>query len=293
MSSTSTIFQISLLFFITNLLLSVLFPEYVYAYDGYDECSKSFRCGSFTNIGYPFWTNGQSEYCGHPAFKLDCEGDNVTIDITSQKYHVLNVSYEYQILKIARTDYRSSICPKSFVNITFNVTDFFNITVNDEYATLLYDCDPTEDQAHNKFSCPINDRVVDFYFTAPTLTGPEISARCNFSLLVPVLDIAIERLIDFSMTIEQVIKEGFEVKWNLDAEECFECTDSGGKCGYNRTLNDFTCFCPDQPYSTKCRKGPPYFASLCLMTGVYMFYQKSTKSKDMETMMAIASSPFF
>ncbi|KAI9174466.1 hypothetical protein LWI28_017732 [Acer negundo] len=257
----STIFPIPLLFFfITNLLLSIIFPGYVYGIDDrYSKCSSSFNCGKFKDIGYPFWGNDQPEYCGHPGFKLEnCqEADNVTMDSWSWKYHVINIHLETQVLKLARMDFSASICPETIYNNSLD-EKLFSYTINDEYATLLYDCDPTEDRAayYSQFSCPINNipRNAYFYFDQSIYSSRDVTSwGCKISLVMPVLVIAAQGFWNHSLSINQVVIEGFEVRWIIDALQCQDCINSGGKCGYNITLNAFSCFCPDKVYTRVCR----------------------------------------
>ncbi|KAK2647937.1 hypothetical protein Ddye_015426 [Dipteronia dyeriana] len=257
----STIFPIPLLFFfITNLRLSIIFPGYVYGIDDrYSNCSSSFNCGKFKDIGYPFWGNDQPEYCGHPSFKLEnCqEADNVTMDSLSWKYHVINIHSETQVLKLARMDFSASICPETIANNSLD-EKLFSYTINDEYATLLYDCDPTQDPAayDGQFSCPINNIPRNAYFNSDRSTYSSsvvTSWKCKISLLMPILVISAQGFWNHSLSINQVVIEGFEVRWIIDALQCKDCINSGGKCGYNITLEAFSCFCPDNAHTRVCR----------------------------------------
>ncbi|GAY69227.1 hypothetical protein CUMW_270320 [Citrus unshiu] len=245
----------------SQLQFPLVFSGYVNVYEeAYSKCSASFSCGNFTDIGYPFWRNDQPDYCGHPGFKLDCQGDRVTIDINSQKYDIIKINYEAQFLKIAKADFMLNICLVSFINSTLDF-NLFEYTFSDQNASLLYYCDHlTEDHQPRlqEFTCPINNRHSNCYFTAPAISSnDEFSSRCKISLLIPVLAFAVEGFTIYSWSIDQVIKEGFEVRWIIDQEQCRDCLISGGKCGYNRTINDFTCFCPYQPSPRTCSMTQP------------------------------------
>ncbi|GAY32994.1 hypothetical protein CUMW_274460 [Citrus unshiu] len=217
-------------------------------------------CGNFTGIGYPFWRNDQPDYCGHPGIKLDCQGERATIDINSQKYDIIEIYHDTQILKIAKADFMLNICPVSFINsiLEFNL---FEYTFSDQNASLLYNYDHlTEDHQPRlqEFTCPINNWSSNCYFTAPAISSnDEFSSRCKISLLIPVLAFAVERFTIYLWNFDQVIKEGFEVKWIIDQGPCNDCLISRGKCGYNRTINDFTCFCPYQPSPRTCSRTQP------------------------------------
>ncbi|KAL9438201.1 hypothetical protein AB3S75_023971 [Citrus x aurantiifolia] len=259
---SSSIFRISLfILMFSQLQFPLFFSGYVNIYEeAYSKCSASFSCGIFTGIGYPFWRNDQPDYCGHPGFRLDCQGDRATIDINSQKYDIIEIYHDTQVLKIAKTDFMLNIYPVSFINsiLEFNL---FEYTFSDQNASLLYNCDHlTEDHQPRlqEFTCPINNRSSNCYFAAPAISSnDEFSSRCKISLLIPVLALAVEGFTIHSWSIDQVIKEGFEVKWIIDHGPCNDCLISGGKCGYNRIINDFTCFCPYQPSPRTCSRTQP------------------------------------
>ncbi|KAL6311355.1 hypothetical protein AAG906_014075 [Vitis piasezkii] len=78
------------------------YPESCSQDFSYPDCKSLFECGRLRDIGYPFWGKGRPSYCGHPKFELHCERGEPTIEIKSQKYHVLDIHHETQILKIAR-----------------------------------------------------------------------------------------------------------------------------------------------------------------------------------------------
>ncbi|XP_031276458.1 LEAF RUST 10 DISEASE-RESISTANCE LOCUS RECEPTOR-LIKE PROTEIN KINASE-like 2.7 [Pistacia vera] len=262
---TFSILQIFLLFFFkTSIVISILIvPRYVHGYnEGYSKCSSTFNCGNFTGIGYPFWGNNKPGYCGHPGFKLDCQGEKITIEIMSLKYQILDINLESQLLHIARTDFlQNNICPSSFVNSSLNAS-LFSYTINDGYATLLYDCDPTA-KAHeepNEFSCPINNHPRGAYFIMPTnfSSNYKPARGCNISLLMPVLAISVQRYMNLSLTVDEVIKEGFEVRWIMEQVQCKNCINSGGKCGYNLSQKEFSCFCrDDEAYAWTCPSPQP------------------------------------
>ncbi|XP_052293974.1 LEAF RUST 10 DISEASE-RESISTANCE LOCUS RECEPTOR-LIKE PROTEIN KINASE-like 1.2 isoform X2 [Citrus sinensis] len=260
---SSSVFRISLfILMFSQLQFPLVFSIYVNVYEeAYSKCSASFSCGNFTDIGYPFWSNDQPDYCGHPGFKLDCQGDTATIDINSQKYDIVEIYHESQILKIAKADFMSNICLINFINSTLDF-NLFEYTFSDQNASLLYYCDHLTEHHQpriQKFTCPINNRSIDCSFSAPAISSyDELTSRCKISLLIPVLALAVEGFTIHSWSIDQVIKEGFEVKWIIDHGPCNDCLISGGKCGYNGTTNDFTCFCPYRPSPRTCfRTQPP------------------------------------
>ncbi|KAK7314585.1 hypothetical protein VNO77_33111 [Canavalia gladiata] len=243
----------------TFLFLSLFFSTYLSSdADGYTAC-EPFSCGDFSNISYPFWYKGQPSYCGHPKFKLDCQQDNVTIDILSQKFHVIGMSQTSQILKIARLDLWGGLpCPKEYINVDLDF-DFFNLTSNDVNFTLLYGCNPipytsgTSDPLIT-FECSIDG---DFRVAYLVLSSEVVDFKvlgCKNSISVPLLKLPFQED-NWNMTVESVFGEGFEVEWSgVNEDKCDGCKNSGGICGHNASMNAFMCLCPNHQ---------PYFGGVC------------------------------
>ncbi|XP_058009885.1 LEAF RUST 10 DISEASE-RESISTANCE LOCUS RECEPTOR-LIKE PROTEIN KINASE-like 1.2 isoform X1 [Hevea brasiliensis] len=255
---TSSIQSFLLSFLIIAFLFSILsLPRYVYGNELYSNCAP-FSCGNITDISYPFWGNNQPEYCGRPGFKIDCKEEVATLDILSLKYQVIAINPDTQILRIARLDLLTSICLRQYFNTTLNLT-LFNYTSNDVVdATLFYNCELSpESLAFNEFSCPINNVPRDAYLMVPTVSRNEFLLGCNISIAIPILARAVQGLLRAELTVIQVLNQGFEVRWILDQVQCGDCLRSGGRCGYNWTVNQFSCFCPDQAYSRTCPSPMP------------------------------------
>ncbi|KAF2298685.1 hypothetical protein GH714_024876 [Hevea brasiliensis] len=125
-------------------------------------------------------------------------------------------------------------------------------------ATLFYNCELSpEALAFNEFSCPINNVPRDAYLMVPTVSRNEFLLGCNISIAIPILARAVQGLLRAELTVIQVLNQGFEVRWILDQVQCGDCLRSGGRCGYNWTVNQFSCFCPDQAYSRTCPSPMP------------------------------------
>jgi hypothetical protein len=77
---------------------------------------------------------------------------------------------------------------------------------------------------------------------------------CAKSVVVPVLfgTDQYQGTGNWSTTIEETIKGGFDVKWK---EDCSACTGSKGVCGYDPSKNQPTCYCPNQSNGLTCAAG--------------------------------------
>ncbi|KAL2896234.1 LEAF RUST 10 DISEASE-RESISTANCE LOCUS RECEPTOR-LIKE PROTEIN KINASE-like 1.3, partial [Bienertia sinuspersici] len=227
----------------------------------YHVCKRPFQCGYVSNIGYPFYDGVvRPEYCGYPGFQLNCSSSPPEISVTSsEKYYVVGVKPEVPVITVARKDYWHSYCTKNLHNTVINTTLFSYITP-DENITLYYECSNPSTPVTNSYSCPNlsrNGRNQTGYFVTKDLesrTGNNIPWNtCNRSVVVPIINYenSVQRIRD-TFSLMAAFRYGFELEWNAENSLCDECINSGGECGFNTTMKRFTCYCPDQPYATKC-----------------------------------------
>ncbi|KAD5960897.1 hypothetical protein E3N88_12369 [Mikania micrantha] len=211
--------------------------------ESYDDCATSFTCGTMSGIQYPFSRHEDPGYCGYPGFDLDCNGKNSpTINMNNMSYHVLSIDHSSQILKIVREDVMDSICPHDFINTTIN-HNLFDYSTNYMNITFLYGCPGSLNLHGDTFSC--DDSGIDKVLVLPGDQGPGI---CNNSVIVPVPVMAVgsDGLVN-SSGLDQVLREGFEVRWKVDTMGCSQCTESNGRCFYNYDTNQTACACPGSP----------------------------------------------
>ncbi|XP_045792648.1 LEAF RUST 10 DISEASE-RESISTANCE LOCUS RECEPTOR-LIKE PROTEIN KINASE-like 2.1 isoform X2 [Trifolium pratense] len=221
----------------------------------YASCAP-FDCGNFSNISYPFWSfNIQPSYCGHPNFKLDCQHGNLTIDIKSQKFHILQINQTSQLLRIARDDlwgYDSNVvhsCPKQYIDVNLDL-NFFKYTANNENYTLLYECGPLSQsstlssEVFEVISCLIEGKPRDAYLVSSAKLADFIVMKCKNSITVSGLK---NSFTNDSDIVVDVLDEGFEVGWSgVGEDECDGCIKSGGRCGYNTSENAIFCLSPEK-----------------------------------------------
>ncbi|KAJ8427413.1 hypothetical protein Cgig2_000607 [Carnegiea gigantea] len=226
----------------------------------YANCAINSTCGPSV-IKYPFWETKRPNYCGHRGFELDCQGDSLTIDITNQTYNVLNIDYSSYILTISNPAISNSSCPPTLTQLTNSTLDptLFKLASSSQNATLFYDCS----QASNELKAPYNFTcTTGGYFVRPTIIyafletedrwKPRLGGLCKVKVYNPVLSAEVLRLSNKMSSIDGVLSKGFEVKWNVDDQQCDACYSSGGFCGYNYTLNQPICFCKDGASGKNC-----------------------------------------
>ncbi|KAK7295766.1 hypothetical protein RJT34_18678 [Clitoria ternatea] len=232
----------------------------------YQTCSSSFHCANLKSLSYPFWGSNRPEYCGHPAFKLDCTGKVATFTIMSQTYQLLEVSDSSPTLKVARNDYYNNTCPTILRNTTIGCT-LFSYGSDSRNLTLYYDCPslpfPQPDSFSPQFNCSVNGTQMINYFVMESFienaesSFSEIFGTCNSRVIVPILE-SEAKVIETNSTAENLkaaLDSGFDVEWDANNTLCDECQNSGGHCGYSPISGEFTCYCRDGSFPSSCKSG--------------------------------------
>jgi len=238
---------------------SLLFPTYASSdAEDYTSC-EPFNCGKIINISYPFWGKDQPGYCGHPKFKLDCQQDNVTIDIMSQTFQVIDMNQTSKVLKIARLDLLADPCTNDYVNVKLDL-DFFKDTSNDAEYTLLYNCGSLGYTSSSvniggaiAFNCPADGGLPAFFVLSTEVVNfNSLGLGCKNSINVSVLREAVKG----GSAVGNVLASGFEVGWSgVNEDQCDGCTKSGGRCG--SSTSGFMCLCPNQQSDAEfCKQIP-------------------------------------
>ncbi|KAL1536939.1 hypothetical protein AAHA92_29510 [Salvia divinorum] len=213
----------------------------------YKTCGNTFSCGdTITQIGYPFRRQTDPAYCGHPNLVLSCDGRSnaTTIDIMSTTYRVLRIDQATHTMRIVREDLMAGPCPQEMVNTTLDYS-LFDYASSYTNFTFLYGCPASNIPGLSLTPCGSSGYSGVYVF--PGTQGP---GKCNASVIVPVL-LGVDGgggTENTTRTLNQVVQQGFEVRWKIDGKSCSDCTESKGRCGYDVGTNQTSCFCPDAPY---------------------------------------------
>ncbi|XP_057783921.1 LEAF RUST 10 DISEASE-RESISTANCE LOCUS RECEPTOR-LIKE PROTEIN KINASE-like 1.4 [Salvia miltiorrhiza] len=217
----------------------------------YQTCGNTFSCGdTITGIGYPFRQQTDPTYCGHPNLVLSCDGRNnaTTIDIMSTTYRVLKIDQATESMRIVREDLMEGPCPKEMVNTTLDYS-IFDYAASYTNFTFLYGCPASNLPGLSLVSCGSSGYSSVYVF--PGTQGP---GNCNASVIVPVI---LGGGSVNTTSLNQVLQQGFEVRWKIGGKSCSDCTESKGRCGYDVVTNQTSCFCSDAPYvSDTCTTAP-------------------------------------
>jgi hypothetical protein len=241
--------------FVLVLLLFIQVPSSSSNDDLFTACSKKFVCGRIS-AGFPFWGNDSSPACGVPELELRCEDHIAKMNISEVAYRVLEINWEMGTLRIAREDSLVGLrCSPQFINSTFNPKVLESVEGNKNF-TFIYGCKdaPTTIPGRILFTCKINEVNDQRGYIQEGDTGPR---ECNRSILVPVSTTYWPPpQIGNMQALEEHLKKGFEVRWKVDKDACWECITSSGACGIDFATNQTTCYCPNQSSgSKKCARG--------------------------------------
>ncbi|XP_043702601.1 LEAF RUST 10 DISEASE-RESISTANCE LOCUS RECEPTOR-LIKE PROTEIN KINASE-like 1.2 [Telopea speciosissima] len=253
--SSSSLALISLVFL---LLLSVL-QTALCADWRFEACSKIVNCGGEGfNISYPFWIyDKQPSYCGIPGFQLTCKNQQPTFNLSSTTdYIIRHISYENQSFRVIDAKVsREGGCSSQLENVTLDSTPF-RYGPNRADLFLFFNCNhtllPSEYSVHeiNCSSTPSNLALLD---DDPLLNQVKASGYCNPPVIAPVDRNSTRVVLQYgkSSYYTELLNEGFDLIWG-GASDCSRCQRSGGRCGFDWTIYNFYCWCPDSPQRVQC-----------------------------------------
>jgi hypothetical protein len=220
----------------------------------YLNCSAPFDCAGKEGLNYPFWGSNRPNYCGHPAFELNCSEGAPLIKITNHNYRILDVYNVSRTLKVVNQDYESSaVCRSMGFNntaIDFTFFDYDSATTN---LTLYYICsDSFPFLPHTtRFECSVSvDRTYKLFTnnyclnsTIANLNGNSLEGLCQFNVTVPILQSAAQTGSNCTDAgLIEAIDGGFMLRWDANNSLCDGCQATGGQCGYNTSTSEFACF---------------------------------------------------
>lgn len=236
-------------------------------------CGQMFQCGNIT-AGFPFWGGNRPDYCGHTWLELHCNNKNSTsLIISDQEYSVLDIDQTSYTLTLARTDLLGSFCSAKF-NTTTLPPNIFDPSPNAKNLTVSYLCDPRNPYLSSNFTCP-------FKGIGSVSLRPERQSSCNqsFAVNVPMNFFPEEREFNLNQ-LESVLREGFEVKVEIDEITCQECSSSGGICSFSGTTQ--VCCKTNSTSRITCEPKPKPSCKLLLHLVFFVhFYGNKTEENNM------------
>ncbi|WOK92459.1 LEAF RUST 10 DISEASE-RESISTANCE LOCUS RECEPTOR-LIKE PROTEIN KINASE-like [Canna indica] len=232
-------------------------------YYRYTSCAPYvYICGTAKlNINYPFRVDGRPDYCGHPGYYIACSKDNasMTISINNKGYQVKAVDYLNHLITVVDQRFVAQPCPRPYENTSIDYS-LYTCSDRDRNATLYIDCRalPASLLAGvYEISCAFNGTTRRrWYYQLSQGIHSNLMGRCNSTVMVPMHQTTANDLANKKLNFGEAVKEGFSVSWTAGNGWCSDCTNSGGRCGYDSlSPTSHACHCQNGAAITKCYKG--------------------------------------
>ncbi|KAH9722836.1 LEAF RUST 10 DISEASE-RESISTANCE LOCUS RECEPTOR-LIKE PROTEIN KINASE-like 2.1 [Citrus sinensis] len=262
----------------------------------YALCSRQFYCGTLSpDIGYPFWGDGfRPRYCGRRGFRLHCQGygnpiPSPKIYMENESFQVSGIDGGRQTMTItpARLDLLGGYCPSVEWPETIINHTLFSYSETVRNLSKFFNCSGGfTSVGKNNFSCPLEDGVINGFYTIDGDFGPLLenrSSSCRSVVKVPVQLTASNFDYLTAGKLSEVLIQGFQVRYRADNESYSACSSSQGICGSNETSDEFACLCRDKPHMSTCPTANFTTSKKFSSTLSAAFRRKITKSdKDLE-----------
>ncbi|KAK7275285.1 hypothetical protein RIF29_16397 [Crotalaria pallida] len=237
----------------STITLSSLDPKY--------EACEPKTCGNGQNISYPFYIKGiQQPFCGYPNYDLTCAYNGFPIlpkaSSSGQPYIVNEIFYNNRSLRVSIPSFSQPTTKGQCIPRIINFSRYsrrFSIAPRQRKVILFYGCDLSslpEGIKENRVGCDAENEtssVVALYEEDPNLRL--VSKNCNGVMVNTTVE-------NENGGIQESLQRGFMVNWS--AGNCVECSNSGGRCGFDYDINvyAFRCYCTDGVYHPrKCDPG--------------------------------------
>ncbi|XP_020211974.1 LEAF RUST 10 DISEASE-RESISTANCE LOCUS RECEPTOR-LIKE PROTEIN KINASE-like 2.5 isoform X2 [Cajanus cajan] len=110
---------------------------------------QPYKCGTLSNISYPFWGQNRSRQCGFSdQFELTCHDDDTTtsIRIGSQNFTVKELNTSAETMRLVRKDLADDVCSPQFGDTyDVNSSTVFRYSSSVYNMTIFYNCSSSVD----------------------------------------------------------------------------------------------------------------------------------------------------
>nr|KYP31542.1 putative serine/threonine-protein kinase At1g18390 family [Cajanus cajan] len=219
------------------------------------EACEPQTCGNGANISYPFHIRGkQNSFCGLADFELTCGNNGFPIlNLVDTDYTIQTIFYNNHSLRVSNPVFlqpNASSCFGRTRNLT--VAKFrFRLAPNQRQVFLIYGCHLEalpEGLQERRIGCDAGNKTT-------SVLGLDAKEDQNLRYAMEnceggMVNAAVE---DTNGGITEALGKGLLLIW--DATNCSQCIRSGGRCGFDRDMYAFRCYCPDRPHAVRCVTG--------------------------------------
>ncbi|XP_058088943.1 uncharacterized protein LOC131235676 [Magnolia sinica] len=236
------------------------------------EACEPRDCGNGLYIRYPFRILDQPSYCGYKGFELDCKNGRPVLNMSNNDhYYIQNIFYENQTLLLVNMGLLDSeTCLRPTHNLTVE-NRYFSVSSATTYLFFFFNClislpdrigyervytmDCMNNDIHHSYATLADYQTVklmNFTKDHETLSSMSFTETCESWATEPVRADP-EFLYGYSEAgnYSEILKTGFVLDYG-SASNCNGCVESGGQCGFNDTMSQIMCLCPDRPQLGAC-----------------------------------------
>ncbi|KAJ0718073.1 putative wall-associated receptor kinase, galacturonan-binding domain-containing protein [Helianthus annuus] len=231
--------------------------NYSFSLDPIFESCVPKDCGDGINISYPFFIHDiQDPNCGYPGFELHCNNRSTILQLPESNFTVKHIDYNISRIRIQSsmfTSNRTDHCLSSIRNITSDPNRFM---IDNNTTTKLYSissCSSNVSRVLEKYRNRLCENE-EYVMVKDDMNFKNLTDGCGRGGKIVAMPVELGggEVVDGGNYME-VVEKGFVMRWH--AADCGVCERSGGRCGFNRTVFQFRCLCPDRPHMVSCKPG--------------------------------------
>ncbi|XAR52443.1 hypothetical protein NMG60_11020527 [Bertholletia excelsa] len=258
-----------------SIFVCILLAESVPTLDPrYDACRPR-NCSTGPGIRYPFQIfeyGSEIDFCGYPGFEVYCQNHRPVYTASRSDYFIENIFYHNNSFRMVNLDVLDSECHVPEYRFAFDRSSF-KFTPNFADLFLFYNCNSSFPANYTQYpipcaSSPPNHSYAYLDTGSFSLNCEELPCESWVNSPVEVEGVQNNQTVKF-MDYEKLLRDGFSLEWVGSISCNDECENSGGRCGFNKTMKRPVCFCPDGAYNTHCNEGKPLQFSIAFFLGFW------------------------
>ncbi|KAK9060024.1 hypothetical protein SSX86_020728 [Deinandra increscens subsp. villosa] len=222
----------------------------------YESCVPR-DCGDGLNITYPFFINGfQNSSCGYPGFNLTCTNGSSILRISGNDFIVKHINTKTRYVRLQYAPIfanQTESCSSKIGNLTLDPNRFAIDNVTTKQVMIISNCSGEFSPDLERYRVRSCGGSGEFVVAADDGNLGNVTGGCGGGgeiVEAPVEVVGGEGVVDGG-NYREVVERGFLVRWF--AADCGVCERSGGRCGFDATVFQFSCFCTDRPHKVSCK----------------------------------------
>ncbi|KAD3641581.1 hypothetical protein E3N88_30805 [Mikania micrantha] len=244
------------------IFLSFFLFNHSFCLDPWYESCVSKDCGDGLSITYPFYINYlQDSSCGYPGYNLTCNNGSSILQISGNDFIVKQIDRNKRHMRLQNAAIlanRAEFCSSKIKNLTLNPNRFMIDNATTTQLVFISNCSGMFSDDLERYRIRSCEKSREFVMVANDKNLRNVTDGCGGGVKIvetPVELVAGEKgsVVVDGGNYTEVAGRGFLVRWFT--ADCGVCERSGGRCGFNTSVHQFRCFCPDRSHSVSCKPG--------------------------------------